>query len=682
MNDDEMLSQYEMFNNSKKSNDYMEEALKIGRKMNYIQQELLDDNFNQQRNDDHEDRHSIRAVNEGDYDNLTKWATQIERENLLSDNNVTTMSEQSFKFQSNDVINIDHIMAEDNHLSISNVICGLTETEKNSSPSYSNEFAARLNRKQNMAFNIVINKLKDEENGIFDNKLLLNIQGGPGTGKSEVIKAISKHFELTGNSNQLARASQTGIAASSIDGETLHALTKIPVNGGDPSRKSLYKLATRLKFTRFLIIDEISMVSKQFFNRIERAFSMARDLVKDESDSVHDGIFGGLNVIIVGDFHQFGPVATGKCSSLFSTKNSLINSSPKKRMEMQAGFQLYRQFADVILLDEQMRVEDPVWMDIIEHARFGKCNQDHLNTLRTLIIDKQPSSDLNSSTFTDNSNAILVTPRHIVRRAWNKEALIKHCQKTGNPRVTIMAKDTIKGRGLTVKEKVAAIKSKRAKNGINRFKPEDDEMERQGLSDRLDLATGAEVMVTANIDTKHGIANGARGQITAIVLNAEEDIGNASQSNNIKLRYMPSYIIVKFYHQTKIHFDNLKENEYPIQTIQKSYRICLDDKTKSTVYRQQIPLTLGYSFTDYRVQGQTISNLIVDIAKPPTGSISQYNAYVALSRIKGREGIRLLRDFEDELLQTSIDPELIDENSRLKKLASFTEMVYNTQRIS
>ncbi|KAJ7246447.1 hypothetical protein C8J57DRAFT_1081470, partial [Mycena rebaudengoi] len=46
------------------------------------------------------------------------------------------------------------------------------------------------------------------------------------------------------------------------------------------------------------------------------------------------------------------------------------------------------------------------------------------------------------------------------------------------------------------------------------------------------------------------------------------------------------------------------------------------------------------AFTDYRFQGQTIPYVLVDIGKPPTGTLSLFNLYVALSRSSGRATIQ------------------------------------------
>ena len=84
-------------------------------------------------------------------------------------------------------------------------------------------------------------------------------------------------------------------------------------------------------------------------------------------------------------------------------------------------------------------------------------------------------------------------------------------------------------------------------------------------------------------------------------------------------------------------------------------------------------MTAAYAFTDYRSQGQTLPYVIIDIAKPPTGALDLFNLYVALSHSSGRESIRLLRDFDDELFKKSHDPALLAEDDRLDKMDRITK---------
>ena len=89
--------------------------------------------------------------------------------------------------------------------------------------------------------------------------------------------------------------------------------------------------------------------------------------------------------------------------------------------------------------------------------------------------------------------------------------------------------------------------------------------------------------------------------------------------------------------------------------------------------KRQLPLTPAYSFTDYRSQGQTIQNIIIDIGNPPSGTLTPFNIYVALSRARGRNQIQLLRDFDDKLLTKHPSEYLRLEDERLGDLETKTD---------
>ncbi|KAJ7112356.1 hypothetical protein C8R44DRAFT_742034 [Mycena epipterygia] len=139
------------------------------------------------------------------------------------------------------------------------------------------------------------------------------------------------------------------------------------------------------------------------------------------------------------------------------------------------------------------------------------------------------------------------------------------------------------------------------------------------LPNVIEIAIGMKVMVTSNIEADLDITNGALGEIVE----------------------PPSLPDRKF--------------------------------TQRTIRRCQFAMTGAYLFTDYRSQGQTIPYILVDIAAPPTGSLSLFNLYVvALSRSSDRETIHLLRDFDDELFMKSHYPMLLAEDG-LKALNEQTE---------
>ena len=59
------------------------------------------------------------------------------------------------------------------------------------------------------------------------------------------------------------------------------------------------------------------------------------------------------------------------------------------------------------------------------------------------------------------------------------------------------------------------------------------------------------------------------------------------------------------------------------------------DGEKAKLERRQLAIVPGYAFTDYKAQGQTMECMIVDISRPPSGSLSPFSVYVALSRSRG-----------------------------------------------
>ena len=140
----------------------------------------------------------------------------------------------------------------------------------------------------------------------------------------------------------------------------------------------------------------------------------------------------------------------------------------------------------------------------------------------------------------------------------------------------------------------------------------------------------------------------------------------------MNLKYMPTCILVKLARTRASRLDGLDESVIPVEPAmcRMDIEVTLPNgkRQRRTVRRRQFPVTPAYAFTDYRAQGQTISYVIVDIASPPSGSLSLFNVYVALSRSSGRDTIRLLRDFDDKIFRNLHDTYLMEEDSRLERL--------------
>lgn len=517
-----------------------------------------------------------------------------------------------------------------------------------------------LKEDQRRAYEIVEDHLRKTLRGEEVDQLLLQVQGEPGTGKSKVINTITSLFRLKRHSVALARSAYTGIAASVVEGRTLHSLLMLGFGGEDPTRKNSQKLAAFWRDIEYLIIDEVSMISREFFAKISRIIQSAKSLAGSPNAHLP---FGGVNVLIVGDFHQFPPVVQRADSALYH-----CNQVGRGTAGDIVGRELYEQFKDVVILQEQVRVTDPVWIDFLQHARYGTCTREHLQMLRKLILTSKdcPPTDFSQAPWKD---AILVTPRHSVRTQWNMAATRKHCAETGSTLFICPAEDRI---GTRTNEELSlaqrwGIAMKKGSRSATR-------KEKNGLPDQVELAIGMKVMVTYNVETELDVANGARGTIVDIILDEDEPDYDHSR-HEVKLRRVPAFVLVKLDRTKAGKLEGLDEGVLPLEPMERHYEITLPDrkKTRKTVHRRQLTLTAAYAFTDIRSQGQTLKNVIVDIGRVPTGRLTPFNAYVALSRSAGRETIRLLRDFEDSLFTTIPSQSLADEDDRLKRLDEDTK---------
>lgn len=491
------------------------------------------------------------------------------------------------------------------------------------------------------------------------------IHGEGGTGKSRVIQTVTEYFVQRGAKYLLLKAAYTGVGASLIDGKTTHVIGMISTGGRPMSDETKAKLQQFWKYFIYLVIDEISMISKTFLAVLSRHIAIGKE--QGDAGKSSDS-FGGINVILCGDFHQFPPVACAVTEALYYPTNIATDS-----VDSQIGRAIYEEFDTVVILRDQLRITDDVWHDFLTHLRYGHVQERHLSMLRKQIV-KNTACELTDFSSKPWNDAPLVTPRHAVRTQWNEAAIRKHCQETERRLFICPAEDRIKNRRLTLAERygVAARNATHAMDGSSRKKRK----RKNELPDVVEFAVGMKVMVTENVETDLDITNGARGEIAGIVLHPDEPpLGDESV---VTLKHLPIYILVKLSRTCATQLEGLDENIIPVEMATRTFQIKVRGNggqySTRTVRRRQFPMTAAYCFTDYRSQGQTIPYVIVDIATPPTGTLSLFNLYVALSRSSGRSSIRLLRDFDNELFQKSHDTALMEEDDRLERRDVITKV--------
>lgn len=502
-----------------------------------------------------------------------------------------------------------------------------------------------LFEEQRRAYDIVHAQVHRCLRGTDPDPLLMVVSGEGGVGKSKVIQTITALFESLNIKHWLRKAAYTGVAASLIEGQTLHTLTSLPRSrrAQDQSPETIARLSRTLGEAKFLIIDEVSMVASPLFAEMDAIMTRA----KAGQPENHSGrAFGGMNVILFGDFHQFPPVGSGVSVALFA------DFEGRERDERCLdGRRLYEQFQTVVKLRKQVRVTDPRWQDLLQHARHGNCNAGHLRLLRSLIITRPecPPTDFASEPW---RSAVLITPRHAVRRPWNAQALRAHCARTGATLYVCRAQDRFQRRRLDKQERLAVRKKKEGKS----------------TQDVLELAIGMKAMVTFNVSTNADITNGARGVVHDIVLQSKDDVERRGPGV-VKLKRLPAYVLVKLDRTRALALPGFPVGVIPVVPMEKTFTIVSTSRGRTiTVKRLQFPLTAAYAFTDYRAQGQTIPNVLIDIRKPPSFPLTAFNAYVALSRSAGTDNIRLIGDFDDNLFTQHPNEMLRKEDHRLEDL--------------
>jgi ATP-dependent DNA helicase PIF1 len=213
------------------------------------------------------------------------------------------------------------------------------------------------------------------------------IPGCGGTGKSQLIRAITKYFFVTTRLQMMRKLAPTGIAAAEIDGMTIHSFLGEQRNSGKARtiKPGDSKLEKEWRLVEYLLIDEMSMVGLTLLAKLNRIISAAKHVDPQIP-------FGGVNVIFFGDYLQYRPVYDAPLYtdfSLFSTKksNRLLT---EREIQQRVARSLILQINCVVKLTQQMRTEDLQYLQLLERLRQGQCNYNDYELLLTRIVG-QPS---------------------------------------------------------------------------------------------------------------------------------------------------------------------------------------------------------------------------------------------------------------------------------------------------
>lgn len=482
-----------------------------------------------------------------------------------------------------------------------------------------------LNRDQHKFMCNFMHKMKK-----CDQEPIFNIiTGGAGTGKSHLIKAIYQTFIRyclkKSNKKEVKRpyailGAYTGKASFNIRGSTLHSLFHLPTKSSelkDMHKDLCAKIKRQYEHLKLIILDEVSMISRTMFERINLRMQQIMNCNEP---------FGGINVILVGDFNQLRPVAG---SWIFENERGKPGELYKE-LQFNQNTSLWHKFK-LYELSEIMRQRD----DFL----FAQA----LNTLGK--YGPLGLTDDQVKWFNDRiqtSDDISLFPRDALILCYE----IEKCNDYNRRKIeSITDKPLIENFALDIacgEEK----KTQAAKNFASTIKYKNDFVEQIGLPNLIRFKVGCKYMITSNIRIDDGLVNGCVGTLREMIFTNNYNYESVRTSKPLVKRIYMDFSYDEWIgkktrekeNKTHRHLDKVDLN--CIYTIMECTQKKIPKaRAKYHAERLQYSLVECESMTIHKSQGQTYERVVVDIG---SSNLSRALLYVGLSRVTSLNGLTLV----------------------------------------
>ena len=344
-----------------------------------------------------------------------------------------------------------------------------------------------LNEKQRDYLMHVLHCFKTGKNPVYH-----FISGGAGVGKSRLIKAVyqslvryfRKDAGPAGNPEILLVA-PTGKAAYNINGVTAHYAfnLKFGTNSSSeeytpPSAETLNTMRTKLCELKAIIIDEISMLGTSTFQKIH--FTLNSIFKNNDPNR----IFGGVSVIVLGDFNQLRPVKDDFC----------FMPSNRNPLNVLAGRSIWDYFKMFELTQIMRQREDTAFAEALNRLAVGSSTDEDITMFKSRLFTEENLPE---------------EAKNTVRLAWTNDEVEKYNMKRVQQiSASMTEEDRIISKAVDILPKNI---SNQEKAQILRNLKDRPTTETQGLPETLVLQKGVHYMVSSNIDVEDGLCNGAIG---------------------------------------------------------------------------------------------------------------------------------------------------------------------------
>lgn len=208
------------------------------------------------------------------------------------------------------------------------------------------------------------------------------ITGGAGVGKSYLVNKI-----VDASPKNIGVCAMTGCAALLINGATLHSYLAIGLAVDTPKTlankiKKFVTVIQRIQELDILLIDEVSMLSDELFEKVYEFLQIVRKNNKP---------FGGVQMIFVGDPFQLAPVNGNYCFLSKLWENIKVHTL--KTNMRQAGDQPFK--------------------DLLDRVRFGGCSKEDLEVLKQLKKTTFPEGIIPTKLYSKNINVDIINIREL-----------------------------------------------------------------------------------------------------------------------------------------------------------------------------------------------------------------------------------------------------------------------------
>ena len=530
----------------------------------------------------------------------------------------------------------------------------LIELKQNISTSFD------LNDEQQRAFNIITNHLSSNTT----ERLQMYLGGMAGTGKSQVIKAVTKFFNDIGQPGKMVLLAPTGSAAALIGGSTYHSYLGITTKGS-LNQTSRSKICQKLEKVKYIFIDEVSMLSCLELYKISAQLAI---MCKE-----HELPFGGMNMIFAGDFAQLPP--PGKGCSLYS-RLALSNSITGQKNAI--GKALWHQTTTVVILRKNMRqrsqtIEDSKLRNALENMRYKACTTEDIEYLHDLSSTESVRTKMQDQRF---RNVSVITAQNCHRDRINELGTKRFASDTNQKLISFYSKDTWTGGERSTsskKQKLTDDSSRKLKDNLQKQIPISLQRTLWNIPPKmsehksgiLNLCKGLPLLIKYNEATECCVTNGAEAKVV-------DWISYLNPDNNA--RTLKTLFVELQNPPTPIQLPNLPLNVVPISADSKNIECEVPDGSIIKINRTQIPVIPNFAMTDYCSQGRTRPFNVVHLNNCTT----HQSYYTCLSRSATHDGTFILNGINSLTITKDGGPlpghirqefrelELLDEISKLR----------------